>query len=85
MASFFQQRQDAQVHNLCKQLAEAVEVILSPNSSHDKRMQATTVGPNFKGPLRIKTHIYHFVCRLFNVVCSLQSCMLRRLTANGFM
>jgi hypothetical protein len=64
MALFFQQRQDAQVHNLSKQLAEAVEVILSPNSSHDKRMQATTVGPNFKGSLRIKTRYLSF-CLLF--------------------
>ena len=48
MALFFQKRQDAQVHDLSRQLAEAVEVILSPHSSHDKRLDATRICEEFK-------------------------------------
>lgn len=43
MAMFCDKRQDMQVFNISQQLAEAVEAILNPNSSQDKRMQATRV------------------------------------------
>ena len=44
MALFFEKRQDAQVNHLSQQLAQAVEVIMSPSSSRDKRIEATRVG-----------------------------------------
>ncbi|XP_028398480.1 exportin-5-like isoform X2 [Dendronephthya gigantea] len=48
MAMLCGKREDIQVVHISQQLAEAVEVILSPNSSQDKRMQATRDCEEFK-------------------------------------
>lgn len=47
MAEFFQKQQDEHVYHLCQQLAGAVEAILNPNSSRDKRIEATRVSASF--------------------------------------
>lgn len=48
MALFFEKRQDAQVYFHCQQLSEAAELILSPSTSKDKRMEATMVRISWK-------------------------------------
>ena len=49
MALFFQKQQDEHVYHLCQQLAGAVEAILNPSSSRDKRIEATRVGASVPG------------------------------------
>jgi hypothetical protein len=44
MALFIEREQDSEVYHLSQQLAQAVEIILSPESSRDKRMLANKVG-----------------------------------------
>ena len=44
MALFTEKGQDAEVYHLSQQLAQAVEIILSPDSSREKRVAATRVG-----------------------------------------
>jgi hypothetical protein len=44
MALFIEKGQDSEVYHLSQQLAQAVEIILSPESSREKRVAATRVG-----------------------------------------
>jgi hypothetical protein len=44
MALFIEKGQDAEVYHLSQQLAQAVEIILNPDSSREKRVAATRVG-----------------------------------------
>ncbi|CAB3983469.1 exportin-5 isoform X2 [Paramuricea clavata] len=48
MALFIGKGQEAEVYHLSQQLAQAVEIILSPDSSRDKRVAATRVCEEFK-------------------------------------
>ncbi|XP_046847872.1 exportin-5-like [Xenia sp. Carnegie-2017] len=48
MSLFNEMREDGQLHYISQKLAESVEIILNPSSSHDKRLQATKFCEEFK-------------------------------------